>query len=60
MSTIFCQKCHREHPGRVCDYDEKGECTETLVVAARNENTETETVTNPQTRSAYDGYSGEE
>ncbi len=29
MSTEFCQKCKQSHPGRVCDYDEKGDCAET-------------------------------
>jgi len=32
MATQFCQKCKQSHPGRICDYDEKGECTETLDV----------------------------
>ncbi len=26
------QKCKQSHPGRVCDYGEKGECTETIAV----------------------------
>jgi hypothetical protein len=30
MATQLCQKCKQAHPGRVCDYDEKGECAETL------------------------------
>jgi hypothetical protein len=30
MATQFCQKCKHAHPGRVCDYDEKGECAETV------------------------------
>jgi len=30
MATQFCQKCKQTHPGRTCDYDEKGECAETL------------------------------
>jgi hypothetical protein len=30
MATEFCQRCKQSHPGRVCDYDEKGECAETL------------------------------
>ena len=30
MATNFCQKCKQSHRGRVCDYDEKGECAETL------------------------------
>ena len=30
MATNFCQKCKQSHPGRICDYDEKGECAETL------------------------------
>jgi len=29
MATEFCQKCKQAHPGRTCDYDEKGECSET-------------------------------
>ena len=29
MATEFCQKCKKAHPGRVCDYDDKGECAET-------------------------------
>jgi hypothetical protein len=30
MATQLCQKCKQSHPGRVCDYDEKGECAETI------------------------------
>lgn len=29
MATEFCQKCKQAHPGRPCDYDDKGDCTET-------------------------------
>jgi len=32
MATQLCQKCKQAHPGRVCDYDEKGECAETVAV----------------------------
>ena len=32
MATQLCQKCKQDHPGRVCDYDEKGECAETVGV----------------------------
>jgi hypothetical protein len=32
MATQLCQKCKQAHPGRVCDYDEKAECAETIVV----------------------------
>ena len=32
MAAEFCQKCKQAHPGRVCDYDEKGECAETTGV----------------------------
>jgi hypothetical protein len=32
MATQLCQKCKQAHPGRVCDYDEKAECAETVVV----------------------------
>ena len=34
MATQLCQKCKQAHPGRVCDYDEKGECAETIGVDA--------------------------
>jgi hypothetical protein len=30
MATPLCQKCKQAHPGRVCDYDEEGECAETI------------------------------
>lgn len=30
MATQFCQKCKQAHPGRTCDYDDKGECAETI------------------------------
>ena len=30
MATQLCQKCKQAHPGRVCDYDEKGACAETV------------------------------
>jgi hypothetical protein len=32
MATQLCEKCKQAHPGRVCDYDEKGECAETIAV----------------------------
>ena len=32
MATQLCQKCKQAHPGRVCDYDEKAECAETIAV----------------------------
>jgi len=32
MATHLCQKCKQAHPGRVCYYDEKGECAETIGV----------------------------
>jgi hypothetical protein len=41
MATQLCQKCKQSHPGRVCDYDEKGDCAETVgfheVAEASNE-----------------------
>ena len=41
MAAQLCQKCKHAHPGRVCDYDEKGECAETVglneVAEASNE-----------------------
>ena len=33
MAPQLCQKCKQDHPGRVCDYDEKGECAETTDVS---------------------------
>jgi len=30
MATEFCQKCKQAHPGRPCDYDDEGECAETV------------------------------
>jgi hypothetical protein len=32
MATQLCQKCKQAHPGRVCDYDDKAECAETISV----------------------------
>jgi hypothetical protein len=37
MATEFCQKCKQAHPGRACDYDDKGECAETVDVDERVE-----------------------
>ncbi len=34
MATEFCQKCKQAHPGRECDYDENGECSETVDLEA--------------------------
>jgi len=30
MSTEFCTRCKQSHPGRVCDFDDQGECAETV------------------------------
>lgn len=30
MPTEFCQKCKQSHPGRACDYDDQGDCAETV------------------------------
>jgi hypothetical protein len=32
MATQICQRCKQAHPGRVCDYDERGECAGTIAV----------------------------
>ena len=32
MATQLCQKCKQAHPGRVCDYDEKGDCADMIGV----------------------------
>jgi len=44
MATEFCQKCKQAHPGRECDYDENGDCAETVEVIeiAKPENKEHE------------------
>jgi hypothetical protein len=36
MATELSQKCKQAHPGRVCDYDEKGECAETIFLSSAN------------------------
>ena len=38
MATEFCQKCKQSHPGRVCDYDDEGECAETTDTQDGTEN----------------------
>ena len=30
MATQFCERCKQVHPGRACDYDDKGECAQTV------------------------------
>ena len=40
MATEFCQKCKQSHPGRLCDYDDKGECAETIDISDRGETEE--------------------
>jgi hypothetical protein len=45
MATELCQKCQQAHPGRLCDYDPKGDCAET--------DTSTKTP-NPPTRNSRD------
>jgi hypothetical protein len=37
MATELCQKCKQAHPGRLCDYDDKGDCAET-VASTKNPN----------------------
>lgn len=37
MATEFCQKCKQAHPGRECDYDDKGECAESADITAEIE-----------------------
>ena len=32
MATELCQKCKQAHPGRRCEYDDKGDCPETVDV----------------------------
>lgn len=49
MATEFCQKCKQAHPGRACDYDDQGECAETLKVEEPPESS-TETPRDPQKR----------
>lgn len=33
MATEFCQKCKQAHPGCLCDYDDKGNCAESVGVS---------------------------
>jgi hypothetical protein len=37
MATELCQKCKQTHPGRNCDYDDKGDCAETVEGDEKNE-----------------------
>lgn len=30
MATDFCQKCKQAYPGCACEYDERGDCPETV------------------------------
>ena len=39
MATEFCQKCKQSHPGRLCDYDDKGECAETVDIESETSTT---------------------
>ena len=32
MAAQLCEKCKQAHPGRICDYDGKAECAETIGV----------------------------
>jgi hypothetical protein len=53
MATQLCQKCKQSHPGRVCNYDEKGECAETIGV------TEVAQPYNEPSKDEKDGFAGE-
>ena len=53
MATQLCQKCKQSHPGRVCDYDEKGECAETIGV------NEVAQPCNEPSKDEKDGFAGE-
>ena len=33
MATELCQECKQTHPGCLCDYDNKGDCAETVDVS---------------------------
>jgi len=48
MATEFCQKCKQSHPGRLCDYDEEGECAETIDVQDDAERNSTSTTRLPE------------
>jgi len=63
MATQFCQKCKQSHPGRVCDYDEQGECSETpkldepVEPSAKREETKRVKTDRPRVdNSSKDGY----
>jgi len=50
MATEFCEKCKKAHPGRICDYDDKGECSETID-SEETERSSVETLGEPKPRS---------
>ena len=47
MATEFCEKCKQSHPGRVCDYDDRSECSETTNAGERQPSS-SETPTEPR------------
>jgi hypothetical protein len=55
MATEFCQKCKQSHPGRLCDYDEEGECAETIDVQDGAERNSTSTTPLPESGGSSGG-----
>jgi hypothetical protein len=54
MATEFCQKCKGSHPGRLCDYDEKGDCAETVDAGDPGENKRADGPAQAESRSGHD------
>jgi len=50
MATEFCQKCKQSHPGRTCDYGDKGECAETIEASKDAEGSDLESQERPDQR----------
>jgi hypothetical protein len=55
MATEFCQKCKQSHPGRACDYDEKGECAETVETSGTIERKRNDVMPGSEEREASGG-----
>jgi len=52
MATEFCQKCKQSHPGRTCDYDDQGECAETIEASKDAEESDPESEELPDQRTS--------
>ncbi len=50
MPTEFCQKCKQSHPGRACDYDDQGDCAETVDESSDKKNGATDAPARPPSK----------